>query len=154
MSPEERLEILKRALDLDLDIKSLDAEINKYEALYENLCGKRWFHPHELAGFATLDELSLEIDKLIETRNSKANQQQALDECLTEHQNKNAASPKLVWTGTRRELADWILTGKLKTSSELNALEQAAAHFEIEGGGKLTGRNLQQNIKRRAEEGK
>ena len=67
-------------------------------------------------------------------------------------------SEKLIWAGTKRELADWILKAWrahfLEASSELNALERATEHIEMKDGSKLTGRNLQQNIKRRAEEGK
>jgi hypothetical protein len=70
---------------------------------------------------------------------------------------------KLIWTGTRRALADWILQawrdGKLKAKSALNALDQAAVHFVVEEESgelrELNGKSLQQNLSnRRDTEGK
>ena len=64
---------------------------------------------------------------------------------------------KLIWTGTGRALADWILQawrdGKLNATSERNVLDQAAAHFVVqEESGKLrelSGKSLQQNLSNR-----
>jgi len=75
----------------------------------------------------------------------------------------DAPANKLIWTGTRRALADWILQawrdGKLKARSERNALDQAAVHFVVqEESGELrelNGKSLQQNLSnRRDTEGK
>jgi hypothetical protein len=70
---------------------------------------------------------------------------------------KPADGNKLIWTGTGRALADWILQawrdGKLKATSERNVLDQAAAHFVVqEENGKLrelSGKSLQQNLSNR-----
>ncbi len=61
---------------------------------------------------------------------------------------------KLVWIGTGREFADWFLAayraGYIEASSNMNALEQAVAHFEKPGRA-LNARSLWQNLKNRDE---
>jgi hypothetical protein len=92
----------------------------------------------------------------IETLENEAN---AIKQRLDDEGNGKSTATRIIWKGTQRELADWILklwrAGKVVASSELNALNQLAVHFVMHDGSEISAKSLQQNLRNRRDiEGK
>jgi hypothetical protein len=60
---------------------------------------------------------------------------------------------KLIWTGTKLELAGWILSGKIEATSDMNRIEQVISHVEMKDGSALKAKNLWQNRKNKEDYG-
>jgi hypothetical protein len=109
-----------------------------------------------------IENHSIVIDALLNTIRTCIGSQATPESRSVQYRSPDADGNKLIWTDTMRALADWILQawheGKLKATSDRNALDQAAVHFVVqEKSGKLrelTGKSLQQNLSNRRNEGK
>jgi hypothetical protein len=117
-------------------------------------CGKEGAFKGMLFAFASANEVA---DRAAKKQQECDRKQSQLTELRARLANIDSpgVTAKLTWTGTKRELGDWIFAAKIEASSQMNVLEQVITHVEMKDGSALSARNLWQSLKNREDyEGK